>query len=126
MLRAIADAEEVYYLSNGKYTVDVGELSIDWPETPSDVTGNDANKDYVFSWGYCSLTTPSVSQRVICGVSESGDSGSQIKYGRVLQHSGGDYAGMQRCSAYNTKAHDICKAESGLRAATNGVDDYYW
>ena len=56
---AIARAEEAYYMTNGKYTKDVSELSIDLPKTtrtecPYTVDYGRSCK-YSFPWGHCRL-----------------------------------------------------------------------
>lgn len=49
--RAIADANEIFYLVNGKYSTDFGELDIDLPT--NDISGRIA----FFDWGNCQLVS---------------------------------------------------------------------
>ena len=51
VLRAIRDAENEYYLVNGKYTSDINELSIQLPNISSIVDGGDV-KDYTLQGGF--------------------------------------------------------------------------
>ena len=127
VVRAIADAEEVYYLENNEYTADVEVLGVYWTETPKEKICDANGCDYLFSWGYCSINPVSGNDRVVCGDSLTGKTADgTIKYRRVLQQSSSAWAGMQACNAYNNIAHDICKAESGLSEPNDSTDGYYF
>ncbi len=41
VLKAIKNAEEVYYIENGKYTVDINNLGVQLPNNCSEMTGGD-------------------------------------------------------------------------------------
>ena len=123
--RAIADAEEVYYMANGDYTEDIRELDIDLP-TPNSI---DNNKYQYTDW-HCWARKDSYGYAgTYCAVYKF----KKIGYGIVFQHSP-LWAGQQTCGAYstedlNTIDNQICKQESGLSAPSfvdGDYGDYHW
>ena len=54
MTNSIAEAQEVYYLANGKYATDFDELSTD---TGGWFRQNVAHDTKYFDWGYCVIST---------------------------------------------------------------------
>ncbi len=52
--KTIAQAEEAYYLANGKYTADIDELAVDLA-TVSRTLGEEGTYTLAFKWGKCSL-----------------------------------------------------------------------
>ena len=128
LTRAIADAEEVYYLENNEYNSDVDVLGIDWPEPPTETTCKDIDCEYSFNRGYCSINLSDGEKRIVCGNAPT-SADSEIKYRIYLQHQGSkfiDLAGKHACVATSQAAHDICKAESGLTAPNRKTTIYYW
>ena len=123
LVKAIADAEEVYYLANNEYTINVNALDVEFPK-PVSVEEGETGTDYNFDWGYCSLDNDDTDgARVVCADNLSG-----IKYSRIFNHSI-VYPGMQRCRVSNVSneiGHQICKAESGLLEPTAKGIDYFW
>jgi len=103
----IAQAEEVYYLANGKYTKDIDELSIEVPATSCDHSSGDC----YFSWGRCALMAASYNM-VQCFVHKNGH--QFIQYEQWLDNS--SYAHRKICVAYSEDLSDIsnqiCKAET--------------
>ncbi len=124
LVRAIADAEEIYYLANGKYTSDVDELALDWPELPAEKDCNERGCEYTFSWGYCSLNDPTGSERIVCE-----NASAYLRYRRTLKHS--NYPFVEGCGASpsSQKAKEVCQAESGKKQADyqdKDVEYYFW
>ena len=127
LVKALADAEEVYYMANNQYATTIEELDIDFPETPTDTT----NGKYYFPWGYCVLSPNQAISRVICT-----NYNAKLSYGKVLQHVKDsrytDYAGLQKCRADdgNTAAIQICQQDSGLtqgnHPGASEPNSYYW
>ena len=129
LVKALADAEEVYYLANNNYAAIIEELDIDFPETPTKVE-IDANNDYVYSfpWGYCFFQINLDIKRISCKNTES-----NLLYGKVLQNlkKYTTYAGMQKCNNGTGIGKQICQQESGLTqsnhpVAGNELNSYYW
>ncbi len=127
LVKALADAEEVYYLSNGKYASTIKELDIDFPEAPSNPDAT--NGVYYFPSGACVLQITGIT-RVQCA-----NYASELTYAKILQHPASypQYAGMQKCRASdgNPTAIQICQQESGLTQGNhpvpgNELNSYYW
>ena len=80
LAQSIAAAEEVYYLANGKYTPNFGELDVEIP-TPIESISCGTNIQLVggdycsafFAWGKCSLITNDPGRNnVECAVKKTG------------------------------------------------------
>ncbi len=52
MAEAVAQAQEVYFLANGKYSTTLSNLDI---EFPAGGTVNDDDNKITYSWGYCTF-----------------------------------------------------------------------
>ena len=91
LTRALAEAEEMYYLANGQYTTDIDELNVNFPDSVINITGNNnVARAYYFSWGECSLiinANNDGSPRIYCKRTDGG-----VHPGRLLEHSSGMYA----------------------------------
>ena len=127
--RALANAEETYYLANGKYTVDVEELDIAFPGTIKKIVKHaDTNWQYELENITCTLINNGYSG----GARTQCNQNYNLLYGIFLQHNSEQLAGKQRCSIVSTDAasitidHQICKQESGgAEVAANGKDYFY-
>ena len=129
--RALANAEELYYLANGEYTVDVEELDVALPGTIKSISKHaDTNWQYTLENMTCTLINNGYgggnAARVQC------QQNYNLLYGIFLQHASEEYAGKQRCGIVSSSAasvaidHQICKQESGgAEVAANGEDYYY-
>ena len=104
LTHSIANAQEMYYLANGKYATDFEELSIGMP--PGKLDTSTANQ-YKYDWGSCRLFSE---QQVMCQ-----NSAIKMQYQMFLQHT--NYPGVRQCVSFVTvsSAHQcqICKSETG-------------
>ena len=66
LTKSIANAEEIYNLSNGTYTDILDNLDIDFPSPDSIDDSHDTYKDYVYEWGMCRLVGSGSSQFTKC------------------------------------------------------------
>ncbi len=123
-VKAIADAQEVYYLANGKYSYSWDELDVQIPNYEEEVitpmSGGKQRTELKFKWGSCLLwEIDSVS--CIMALSDS-----SIAIGQFYQHSESEY--RLNCVGYsadiNATSNKICKSETGL-AAPSETGDYY-
>ena len=127
LVKALADAEEIYYFANGKYTKEIDELDINFPESPLSTSAEGEDKNYYFSWGMCQLRPNVELRRVTCNNHQAG-----IQYGRTLKNIPNfpNYADKQRCNGSNSLAIKICQEESGLSAgnhiSNSEPNSYYW
>ena len=102
MTKALADAQEVYYLANGQYAGSFKDLDIDAGGTLKDETDKQRN----FDWGDCRLGT----EELFC---KKGDIAYQLYY----IHTTSGAAGKRRCMAWsldvNSPENKVCKQETG-------------
>ena len=126
--KAIADAQERYYLANNAYAEDIADLDIDIGGTPG--YGN-ASKTYrVFDWGNCYITVSDSDPRVSC-------TNPDILLGYMICYRfGTTRPGVRECIAYtgdNTdKYNQLCKMETEKQSSGNkhtdggvGTGEYY-
>ena len=97
LVKAIANAEEAYYLANGTYTSNLDLLDIG--------LSYDSNSGifYYFGKRHCWVLS-----RVYCAIS------GKIAYSLFLTHTGNGLGGKQVCHAYDNISEKVCKQESGL------------
>ena len=118
MARALAQAEEVYYLANGIYTTQWDQLDIDTPAFTNEyLCGSGSGRD--FDWGRCFLWGDSVGCRK-----------DDLAFNVMYKHNGYTTHSFL-CTAYNTDLNSIenkiCQTESGLSVPTETREDYtYW
>ena len=73
--KALAEAEEVYYLANGAYTRNFDELAVDIPTpTSTSCDNSDGSCKANFSWGNCTLVAQTQT-----GITGRGDVFCQVK-----------------------------------------------
>ena len=111
LVKAIAQAEEEYFLATGEYTENIESLSLSWPENYIEKDCGEGGCDYTFDWGYCSLNHSGNSPRVVCE-----NSNANIRYRQILSNAE-EYAGKQACTAYQKHANSIkvCQSETGKK-----------
>lgn len=93
LTRAIKDAEERYYLANGRYTQNFDDLDVDY----GDSNGN----YYYFNDGYCSLTY--FNNSIVCNITSVTP---PISYQLVFTHTNDTDAGKAYCVVNTTSATD--------------------
>ena len=127
LVKTIAEAEEIYYLANGKYTGDFAKLDVDMPAPTSSTDASDTGRTtYNYPWGYCFLDSSLV---IMCR-----NNLADIRYGIWLKHTSSVSAGKQQCEVdgNNVYAHQVCKEDSGLTTyssdggASYGNYEYTW
>ena len=103
MAKAIANAQEIYYLANGKYTTDGRKLDVSFP-TPirTENEGNTSGKvGYYFSWGYCQLAP---AEYVVCYITQGVS--PNIAYQLNYKHNSWG-PNVQRCISSSTDLINI-------------------
>ena len=116
-IKAIKDAQEVYYLANGKYATDFNDLDIERP--------NDNDKSVYYFYIKGTDGTQSV-KGIPAGLSGT----SQLEY-FFDHHTVTEYnpAGPYLlCTGHNQRGIDLCKALGGSYALTggDGITEYYF
>ena len=96
--KAIADAEEVYYMANGKYTQYLNELDIQIPGASSNPWCNTGSCEGSFSGGSYTLMTGG---EILCTVKKSG--ANFLSYHIGFTH-GSRYPNQSRCIAFGKDA----------------------
>ena len=108
LTKALADAQEVYYLANGQYTKKVADLDVDLPGGKDETKSSE--RIYYYDWGYCGMGQDD-------GITLCENSQINMQYQIVLPHSSASSAGTQRCIVFSDDETDlpnqICKAETG-------------
>ena len=105
LTESLAQAEERYYLANGKYTTDLEELDIDVPAGRT----NSAKSVATYKWGQCFA----YSAGMACS-NTNVNLGMDIRYTHV---SAAELAGQKFCRVLNTSdltdwKNNFCKAET--------------
>ena len=125
LTKNLAEAEEIYYLSNGNYTTDVNELDVDVPQ-PDRSSVSSQYGNYYYPWGYCQIEViTGTVQKVACRLNK-GASDFLVGYTQYLNHS--QRAPSQKtCVAYHksgetdTLQHRLCKNETGKQKTESGL-----
>ena len=126
LVKAIANAQEVYYLANGHYTATLAELDIELPYTDTVNHATTIKNELGYDWGWCGITATSYA-----AVSYCKNSLGEIGYARYLLHSV-ESPGKQYCVDYTgistSTQSQICKQESGLEEGSTFGDylQYIW
>ena len=101
---SIANAQEIYYLANGKYATDFEELSIGMPAGKKDTS---TEKQYRYDWGFCQISAT----QAMCK-NDSISMQYQIYLQRVSSNSG-----VRKCVSFvvdiNDVRNQVCKNETG-------------
>lgn len=118
---SIAQAQEIYYLAEGKYTDNFEALDIDMPGGRLNTS---ASKKYDYDWGYCRLNIDTSVNRVECD-----NNLINMEYRIYLMHSPAQ-AGYRHCVVRQPSVKKwrgtICENET---QNTNGIEatgQIYW
>ncbi len=132
LTRALADAEEVYYLANGNYTFDATNLDIELPTpTSSEIDGNYSN--YYYPWGKCEIEViPDVIADVMCMLNGNevtwGESSKRILNYVIYLNNQPRTPGTISCFSYGTDfsapQHKICPLETGKTVSDEHGNNY--
>ena len=110
LARAVANAEHVYYLANGTYTINYDDLDISLPPHKSETTSPNRNTARTFDWGTCLLWNTG---------------GINCKVQNIYFESTYTY---QDCLVYdddlNSKENKFCQQETGLATPSETGDGY--
>ena len=127
LARSLADAEEVYYLSNNTYTTNADNLDIGLPAPNSSDLETDGYGVYYYPWGYCTLQTGNNVGLVYCILSNERNvttddmSNRVIGYWISLLHDSN--AKKLACYSYgedvNSIQDKVCQNETGLATASD-------
>ena len=111
---SIHQALNLYYLANGKYTINFDELDLSFPSKDIVMEENVQRKG--FEWGYCHLRAYSPGN-VQC-------SSSKARAGMEIFPDGRKYC---YCSQDDEAAQRVCKTETGKSEGTPGATNavYY-
>ena len=119
LTRSIANAQELYYLANGEYTLELDKLDIELP-TPTSSTPTATTNTYFYPWGFC-LVENNSNKLVYCILSKAPNPTSNALSERVIGYwisliHNGNNAGKTACYAYGSDANSmqnkICQNET--------------
>ena len=130
LVKGIANAQEVYYLANGKYTGDLNELDIELP------VGNEPDAQYFtegeemtatrrfYPWGNCVIESVTNYGEAYCRNTDI-EMSYQIRFKHSKQN-----PGQIRCNVYvedaqNSPQAKVCQGETGLAAPSIGKSYIY-
>ena len=117
LVKSLAQAQETYYLANGKYAEKLTELDVNFPKGNSNYFNDSATIHY-YNWGYCEIGKDNVQCR-------KKDSLINISYRITGQHAqDATLKGKYSCFVYDdedapTLSTKICQSETGLSSRSN-------
>ncbi len=118
LARALANAEEIYYMANGKYTVKFDELDISLPthnrEEAKVTAGGSGYTSRYFDWGYCSLWTTGAD----CFISE------KLAFSVFYEHTENRQECFTKTTDLTSNENKLCKTETGLSSPSETGTDY--
>ena len=118
LAKALADAQEVYYLANGNYATKIEDLDIDMPSGKDE--DNSTERMYKYDWGNCVI-------HGVNGLTQCKNISTGMAYQIRLQNAPSD-ANQRVCIVQSSTdltdiPNQVCKIETG--AATGNVADSY-
>ena len=107
LVKRVADAQEIFYLSNGHYAQTFDELDISFP--PAQDAQHSTPSNYVYDWGWCEMAPAGV----YCHHTPI-----KMEYQIVFLHTNDNYKGKTQCVAAEQTSLDsaqcrICQQETG-------------
>jgi len=113
---SIAQAEEIYYLSNAEYTPDMETLDVQLP-TPTSSFFEENYGYYYYPWGRCQISKSL--KYIECHVYQQG--APFISHQINFRRQAGD---LHTCFAYQPLAHEICKNETNRKTPNSSTNGY--
>ena len=125
LARSIANAEEIYYLANGKYSVDFNELDVSMPGGTIDyeIEGEEdmaarKKREWHYNWGYCQLADGEQQSQVQCQ-NDLINMRFQIRLQHSKKNPGRSLCIAEGSSDENSLQGQVCKVETGRSSASN-------
>lgn len=115
MAQSLANAEEVYYLANGKYTANFDALDIDLPPSEEEETDETTYSLRIFKNWQCRIYHGTTNSYANCGILKDGN--GIMGYQVYMQHGTAAYVGQRWCVSVSVDltslANQVCKSETG-------------
>lgn len=105
LTKSIKEAEDRYFLTNGKYTDKFTNLDIDMPAKRKN---NSTSSMYYYDWGYCSIYVGDSSRYWVC-------SDSRIKMNYHYQYPGSSVLCLYQGTNLNSVQAKVCEKETGSK-----------
>ena len=110
--RAIADAQEIYYIENGVYASRLDELSVNFPAGNYRDDQIGLTERYYYPWGNCLISA--ADEKLVACANEDINMQFRIYYKNALYKSGNVYCFSRGTAATSSSLQSqICKAETG-------------
>ncbi len=120
LAKSIADAQEVFYLANGKYATDFEELDISLPGGKLDTS---ANSHYKYNWGSCQVAISETDPWISCKNNQI----NMIYQIYPLHNPSNQKRNKRLCSSYNKDLNSpqvkVCRQETGKENYDWDVND---
>ena len=113
LVDAVKKAQDLYFISNNKYSIDFDELDISMPKPQSITTGNDGISTWRYPWGNCDLQWTFMQCRM------SGLPTIELRYS----------SGQRICISGGSKGKQICRKETGQATphhTSSAGNEYYY
>ncbi len=124
MANSLANAQEAYYLANGKYAVRFDDLDISMPRDHTKIIADDTGETRFYPWGACWIADDQWGSRSACSNADYG-----MNYYAYLKNS--KYLASSRvCRATNKDLNSIqnqlCKEETRKDSPSSADVNYDW
>ena len=122
LAKALAQAQEVYYLANGQYAQKIEDLDVDLPGGKD--TTQSTDRTYYYDWGYCGLN--SSFDNVQC---KNNMLNMQYQI-RLSHHSKPGFSNTQACVVFDSTdltdmRNKICQSETGAQTGTADTESNF-